>query len=100
MPGLESILIAASWAVLTGLFNLIFANKSQINSWALSNPRLAAFFKLTRSIGFDPQHFWAFVTLLVKKTLPKVQLEENHEEHVPVSVAQWLRSIGCRWADR
>lgn len=69
------ILSGLAYALLTGIFNAIFAHKSQINEWAAKNPRLAGVMKITRAIGLDPQHLWAAAALIVKGKLPKVQTE-------------------------
>ncbi len=81
MPELNwnAMLAALAYAALTGIFNLIFANKSQINAWCEANPRLAAALKITRALGLDPQHLWAALALVVKKRLPAVQTETLDE---------------------
>lgn len=69
------ILSGLLYALITGIFNAIFAHKSQINAWAEANPRLAGLLKITRAIGLDPAHLWAAGALIVKGRLPKVQTE-------------------------
>jgi len=69
------VLTGLLYAALTGVFNLLFAHKSQINAWAEAHPKLAALMKITRAVGLDPQHLWAALALLVKKRLPAVQTE-------------------------
>lgn len=61
------------YAALTGLFNFAFAHKSQIETWSLTKPRLAAFLKLTRAIGLDPWNIAASALLLFQKRLPVAQ---------------------------
>lgn len=76
-PNQNPVLYAVLYAALTGIINLVFSRKSQIEAYALANPRLAAFGKLLRSVGFDPQNFWAFLTLLIKKDLPAAQRSDS-----------------------
>jgi hypothetical protein len=109
MPQVDWNLILTSllYAALTGVFNLAFAKKSQINAWCEANPKLAALFKFTRMVGLDPQHGWALLTLLVKKRLPKVQTEPL-EAPAPKSravppvmlVVLCLLLVGCASAAR
>jgi len=80
MLDINTLLAAFAYAVLTGVFNLIFANKSQINEWAAANPRLAGLLKITRALGLDPQHLWAAGALIVKGRLPKVQTDPVAEK--------------------
>jgi hypothetical protein len=61
------------WGALTGILNLAFTYKSQIEAWVEANPRLAAWAKLSRSVGFDPWAFRAWLLLLIKKRLPDAQ---------------------------
>lgn len=61
------------YAALSGIFNFAFAHKSQIETWSLTKPRLAAFLKLTRAIGLDPWNIAASALLLFKKRLPVAQ---------------------------
>jgi hypothetical protein len=75
MPDLNVILSGLAYALLTGIFNAIFAHKSAINSWAETNPRLAGVLKITRALGLDPMHLWAAGALIVKGRLPKVQTD-------------------------
>lgn len=69
----EAILAIVLWAALTGVLNLIAAERSRIDSWAESKPRLAAILKLMRSVGFDPWMLLAAVQLAVSKKLPAAQ---------------------------
>lgn len=77
MPDLNVLLAAFGYAVLTGLLNLIFSRKTQIEAWCAANPRLAAVGMFMRSIGFDPHNLWAFVTLLVAKKLPAIKIADS-----------------------
>lgn len=92
MPQLDwnVILTGLLYAALTGVFNLIFAHKSQINAWAEAHPKLAALLKVTRAIGLDPQHLWAALALFVKGRLPRVQTEPPSERDVPVKIGPLL----------
>lgn len=38
----------------TGVANLLLSNKSQVELWAETHPKLAAAMKLLRAIGLDP----------------------------------------------
>jgi hypothetical protein len=64
---------AVIYAVVTALFNLIFAHKSQIADWAEANPRLASVLKLTRALGIDPWNVISSLQLLFTKKLPTAQ---------------------------
>lgn len=77
MPDLNIILAAFGYALLTGVLNLIFSKKTQIEAWCAANPRLAAVGMLMRSIGFDPHNLWAFLTLLIAKKLPAIKLADS-----------------------
>lgn len=79
MPTLDwnTFLAALGYAALTGIFNLIFARKSQIEAWAESRPRLAAVLKLTRSLGFDPWNALSALSLFFAKKLPQVQKSDS-----------------------
>jgi hypothetical protein len=79
MPTLDwnTILAALGYAALTGIFNLIFARKSQIEAWAESRPRLAAILKLTRSLGFDPWNALSALSLMFKSKLPEIQKSDS-----------------------
>jgi hypothetical protein len=61
------------WGALTGILNLILTRKSQIEAWVTANPRVAAWAKFLRAIGFDPWAAHAWLLLLVKKKLPEAQ---------------------------
>jgi hypothetical protein len=61
------------WGAFTGVLNLAFTYKSQIEAWVVANPRLAAWAKFLRSVGFDPWAFRAWLLLLIKKRLPDAQ---------------------------
>jgi hypothetical protein len=74
---LNAILAALGYAALTGIFNLIFARKSQIEAWAESKPRLAALLKLTRSVGFDPWNAISALSLFFAKKLPEIQKSDS-----------------------
>lgn len=79
MPTLDwnTVLAALGYAALTGIFNLIFARKSQIEAWAESRPRLAALLKMTRSLGFDPWNALSALSLFFAKKLPQVQKSDS-----------------------
>jgi hypothetical protein len=70
---LNVILAAVGYAALTGLFNLLLGHKSQVEAWALANPRLAAILKLTRALGLDPWNIFSAALLLLKGKLPAAQ---------------------------
>lgn len=58
------------WLLVTGLVNLL-AHRSQVDAWCEARPRLAAFLKFARGIGFDP---WLLVQgscLALKGRLPE-----------------------------
>lgn len=65
------------WGAVSGVLNLMLTRKSQIEAWVNANPRLAAWSKLLRSIGFDPWALHAWATLLVKKKLPEAQQADS-----------------------
>lgn len=65
------------WGALSGVLNLILTRKSQIETWVNAHPRLAAWSKLLRSIGFDPWAAHAWLTLLGKKRLPEAQQADS-----------------------
>jgi hypothetical protein len=90
----KTLLAALAYALLTGLLNLIFSKKTQINAWCEANPRLAAIGKLMRAVGFDPHGLWAFVTLFVTKKLPQIQLADS-----PAAKAEELKAELKRLAD-
>lgn len=71
------ILMALLYAALTGIFNLIFARKSQIEAWAESKPRVAAILKLSRALGFDPWNVLSGLSLLFKSKLPEIQKSDS-----------------------
>lgn len=66
-----------AWGALSGVLNLIFTRKSQIEAWVNANPRLAAWSKFLRSVGFDPWAAHAWLLLLVKKKLPEAQQADS-----------------------
>lgn len=90
---LNAILVGVAYAALTGVFNLVLANKSQIEVWATANPRLAALFKFTRAIGFDPWALFASMTLLFAKKLPAAQRADSP---VAVRAEETVRIIPSR----
>lgn len=65
------------WWLLTGIINLAFAYKSQIEAWAESNPRLASLLKLSRALGFDPWNLLSSLKLLASKKLPDAQKADS-----------------------
>lgn len=73
----NAILVGLLYGALTGIINVVFSQKSQIEAYASANPRLAAIGKLLRAIGFDPQNFWAFLTLIFAKVLPAAQRSDS-----------------------
>lgn len=72
MPQLNTnaVLAMVAYAVITGLLNLLLSERSRVDAWAESNPRLAAMLKLLRGIGLDPWHLVAAASLLFKGQLP------------------------------
>lgn len=77
MPDTTMLLSALAYALLTGVLNLIFSRKTQIEEWCAANPRLAAFGMFLRSVGFDPHNLWAFATLFITKKLPAIKLADS-----------------------
>jgi hypothetical protein len=65
------------WGAISGVLNLILTRKSQIETWVNANPRLAAWSKFLRGVGFDPWAVIAWFTLLVKKKLPEAQQSDS-----------------------
>jgi hypothetical protein len=65
------------WWMLTGIINLAFGYKSQIEAWAESKPRIAGLLKLSRSLGFDPWNALAALLLIAKKKLPDAQKADS-----------------------
>lgn len=61
------------WGGVTGIINLAFGYKSQIEAWAESHPRLAALLKFTRGIGLDPWQLLSALKLFAEKKLPDAQ---------------------------
>ena len=74
---LALVLPVLGWWLLTGIINLAFAYKSQIEAWAESNPRLASMLKLSRAIGFDPWNFLSSLKLFAQKKLPDAQKADS-----------------------
>lgn len=74
---LAYVLPLLAWGALSGVLNLLLTRKSQIEAWVNVHPRLAAWSKLLRSIGFDPWAAHAWLTLLVKKKLPEAQQADS-----------------------
>ncbi len=65
------------WWMLTGIINLAFAYKSQIEAWAEANPRLASLLKFTRALGFDPWNLLSSLKLFAQKKLPDAQKSDS-----------------------
>jgi hypothetical protein len=60
-----------------GVLSLVLARRSQIDTWAEQNPRLAGALKLLRSLGLDPWMLVQGLALLVRGRLPvKLQAEK------------------------
>jgi hypothetical protein len=72
-PAIKAIVAILVYGVATGILNLLIAERSRIDSWAERKPRLAAWLKLMRSVGFDPWMLVASVQLAVSKKLPAAQ---------------------------
>jgi hypothetical protein len=79
MPTLDwnIILTGLLYAALTGIFNLALGHKSQVEAWAMANPKLAALLKLTRALGFDPWNAFSGGLLLLKGKLPAAQQADS-----------------------
>ncbi len=79
MPHLDTnaILLAVLYAAVTGVWNLALGHKSQVEAWALSNPRLAAVLKFTRALGFDPWNLLSSAMLLFLQKLPAAQRSDS-----------------------
>lgn len=74
---LAAVLPLLLWGAVSGVLNLMLTRKSQIEAWITANPRLAAWSKFLRSVGFDPWAAHAWLTLLVKKRLPEAQRSDS-----------------------
>lgn len=74
---LALILPILGWWLLTGIINLAFGYRSQIEAWAESKPRIAGFLKMSRSLGFDPWNALAAVKLWLQKKLPDAQKADS-----------------------
>jgi hypothetical protein len=61
------------WGGITGILNLGLTYKSQIEAWVVAHPKLAAWSKFLRGVGFDPWALHAWALLLAKKRLPDAQ---------------------------
>jgi len=64
--------------LLSGLFSMLFARRSQVDAWAESHPRLAAVLKLLRSLGLDPWMLLQSLSLLVRGRLPQSAKSPPH----------------------
>ena len=53
-----------------GVLSLVLSHRSQIDSWAEKNPRLAGAMKLLRSLGLDPWMLVQALSLIVRARLP------------------------------
>jgi hypothetical protein len=72
----EDLLPYALWLA-AGVLSLVLARRSQIDTWAEQNPRLAGALKLLRSLGLDPWMLVQGLALLVRGRLPvKLQAEK------------------------
>jgi hypothetical protein len=81
MPQLNSLLAyllpLLAWGALTGIINLAFGYRSQIEAWAESNPRVAGLLKLSRALGLDPWNVLSALKLLASKKLPDAQKADS-----------------------
>lgn len=68
---LNVLLTFAAYAVITGLLNLLLSERSRVDAWAESKPKLAAALKVLRAIGLDPWHLVSAVSLFFKGKLPQ-----------------------------
>jgi hypothetical protein len=57
-------------ALITGVWNLCVAKKTQIDEWSESKPRIAGALKIVRGLGLDPWVIWQGVVLIALGRLP------------------------------
>lgn len=74
---LATLLPLLLWGGLTGIINLAFGYKSQIEAWAESRPKVAALLKLSRAVGLDPWNILSAVKLAATKKLPDAQKADS-----------------------
>lgn len=99
MPPIDWHVISSGllYALVTGVFNLLFSHKSQIADWAEQNPRLAAVMKLTRALGLDPWALIAAFQLAITKRLPDAQKNiDNSKKGPPSGGVDVTANIGPR----
>ncbi|UOF77323.1 hypothetical protein [Caudoviricetes sp.] len=77
----NAVLAMVAYAAITGILNLLIAERSRVDAWATSHPRVAAALKLMRAVGFDPWHVIAAATLFFAKKLPEPK--QPHAKIVP-----------------
>jgi hypothetical protein len=65
------------WWLLTGIINLAFGYKSQIEAWAESRPYVAGLLKTCRALGFDPWNVLSAIKLFAQKKLPDAQKADS-----------------------
>jgi hypothetical protein len=58
------------YGLATGVLNLLLSERSRVDSWCASRPRMAAALKLLRAVGLDPWHVVSATNLLVRGKLP------------------------------
>jgi hypothetical protein len=61
------------YGAITGLASAVLAHKSQIESWAIENPKRAGALKILRGVGLDPWNVISGVSLWAKGKLPDAQ---------------------------
>lgn len=81
------------YAALTGVFNLVFSKKSQIDEWCEANPRLAFVAKFMRGAGLDPWAIAQSAVLLVLKSLPSYQKQSLADVTTKISKPPFLPLI-------
>lgn len=57
-------------SVALGVLNLLFARRSQVDSWCNAHPRVAAILKLSRGLGHDPWQMLQAAALWLRGRLP------------------------------
>lgn len=98
-----------AYAVLTGIINLVFSKRSQIDAWCESNPKLAALAKFCRGFGVDPWTILQSLVLLFTSKLPGYQKQSLADLEKPkppsgmgpmggmLALCLCLSMTGCNW---
>jgi hypothetical protein len=70
---LSTLLPLLLWGGLTGIINLAFGYRSQIEAWSESRPNVAALLKFSRAVGLDPWNILSAIKLAATSKLPDAQ---------------------------